>query len=646
MQADLRRWAAVLVSLLAIQAALPLGIHLVGHRPPGPPVKVQRAAPKPAGPTVSGGTAPAPPLRIARTVAVQLQGSRGVTGPLRLSAIDFTSPRVGWLAGSRCDPGGACRGVLLVTHDGGTTWQTSTVAPAPLTGLQFLSGSNGSIGWAFGPGALLGTRDGGRTWTRLAAPAVPNRELQAITGLDVSFASPDDGWLIWTGGGCATQGCGVSVYQSRDGGRSWRLIATNGLPGQPRTPLMTLPWAAFIGGGYLGRGRGWLLSVTPLGAVWTTEDGGARWSARALSDCGAQTAAAFSGSVGWAAGADCAGATLRANHTTVSRTADAGGSWARAAVLSGRPSALVVTPAGGDAWLMMQESYEGCPVHPSCGGTGIAVLAPGRQQPAVRTATGYVLTDLSPVSAHEAFALAVGHGTGYAVLHTEDAGRNWKPVYRTSDSGTPDRLWGFWSGGRGWAVGTTTLSTSLLQTQDGGHTWRWTGAAPVASIVAAGFTDRTHGWLVTDGGRVLATSDGGRTWDVQGHLPRCGFLGYPAQLGFFTPSRGWILSGPTKCAPVPAVLITRDGGRSWSHGRPVPGYTEQVAFASPRDGWAISRPATPGPGARTTLIATHDGGRSWNAVADLGPVSWSAGESPPPLWVGLRLAAGPGRVCW
>src|SRR5258708_22253465 len=106
------------------------------------------------------------------------------------------------------------------------------------------------------------------------------------------------------------------------------------------------------------------------------------------------------------------------------------------------------------------------------------------------------------------------------------------------------------------------------------------------------------------------------------HAPRAPARGQseppPGQAGllsatFVSPSEGWVLVG-VSCGRALCLQLqhTTDGGSTWTvvpspqlASPAVAGQVRAVRFADSQDGWVY------GPG----LFATHDGGRSWRAVA-------------------------------
>jgi photosystem II stability/assembly factor-like uncharacterized protein len=101
-------------------------------------------------------------------------------------------------------------GVVLVTHDGGASWISTTPLPAaphpPLW--AFLDARHW---WASEGAALSITTDGGVHWRQ----AAPNG---ALTGLDqLQFVTPDLGWAVLS----AAPGRPATVLQTTDGGDTW-----------------------------------------------------------------------------------------------------------------------------------------------------------------------------------------------------------------------------------------------------------------------------------------------------------------------------------------------------------------------------------------------------------------------------------------
>jgi hypothetical protein len=108
------------------------------------------------------------------------------------------------------------------------------------------------------------------------------------------------------------------------------------------------------------------------------------------------------------------------------------------------------------------------------------------------------------------------------------------------------------------------------------------------------------GWLVGDGGLVLNTIDAGRSWSTTaGALPTGANTEFDyAALATLGP-HVWIAGSPGT-----RVLHSADGGRTWEStatGQSLP--IRALSFSDEQHGWAV--------GELGTILATRDGGRSW-----------------------------------
>ena len=174
-----------------------------------------------------------------------------------LHDIYFSDAKNGWLVCERSiyllrakdEP----RTYLLHTTDGGATWKRVNVAGGDvdvrLVRVVFTSGGRG---WAFGEeGVLYTTRDGGATWAR---QRVPTRHL-LLGGV---FIDDDQGWLV---------GAGATVLQTSDGGETWRA-----------GKVMNFAGIRFNATSFVDGRRGW--AVGSEGHVFATIDGGYTWHAQ------------------------------------------------------------------------------------------------------------------------------------------------------------------------------------------------------------------------------------------------------------------------------------------------------------------------------------------------------------------------------
>ncbi len=143
--------------------------------------------------------------------------------------LDFVDASHGWVDLSLQSSPAANWGRLLATSDGGATWRT-VPAPIGFGDVRFISTQTG---WgAGGPGGteLVVTRDGGKTWQHVRVQAPPQfRKAIHASYLAPLFTGALRGFLpvMYTGAapGGGSEALGVSVFGTTNGGRTWHLAA-------------------------------------------------------------------------------------------------------------------------------------------------------------------------------------------------------------------------------------------------------------------------------------------------------------------------------------------------------------------------------------------------------------------------------------
>jgi photosystem II stability/assembly factor-like uncharacterized protein len=200
-------------------------------------------------------------LRGGREQAVWLTADGGRTwrtvqrgpGPYWIAAVRGGSD--GWIA---------LPGALLHSGDRGRTW--STFSRARVWKPSFATATDG---WALSRSGLVATHDGGVTWHVLRQPCGPTFWTSPPR---LSLAAPSSGWLLCV----STPGAGEqlkSVYETRDGGRSWRLRSSSWV-GKRR--LGNVPAVGYADGiSFLPNGHGWL--PESRGSFYETRDRGRHW---------------------------------------------------------------------------------------------------------------------------------------------------------------------------------------------------------------------------------------------------------------------------------------------------------------------------------------------------------------------------------
>ncbi|HEV3342100.1 MAG TPA: YCF48-related protein [Pirellulales bacterium] len=287
--------------------------------------------------------------------------------------------------------------------------------------------------------------------------------------------------------------------------------------------------------------HGW--AVGDRGVIWSTADGGKRWR---LQPCGVEgrlsSVQFLDADNGWAAG----GVFHPYTHTSrgvLLRTRDGGRSWAQ------------------DKGLML----------------------PWLKR--VKFLTGNV-------------GWAYGESSALfpsGVFVTDDAGRTWSPLEGIDGPGWlaadfVDPYSGAIAGRRGSMAAIRRRGLQPARTPNFG----------LRGLNRMKLTGETDGWLVGDGGLVLATRDLGLSWQLPAGDPSAvAGTDFDWQALEVRGARIWIAGSPgTK------VLYSDDGGRSWqafATGQNLP--LHSLAFVDNLHGWAV--------GALGTILTTTDGGQTW-----------------------------------
>ena len=213
---------------------------------------------------------------------------------------------------------------------------------------------------------------------------------------------------------------------------------------------------------------------------------------------------------------------------------------------------------------------------------------------------------------HSVYFLNQNHGwvagSGGVLLETSDGGQTWRKLYTLTKDALRDIY--FADEKNGWllcdrdSLKVTTNDAPrayLLKTSDGGLSWRRVnlgGADVNARFAHAVFANAERGWVFGESGVVLVTNDGGAHWTQQALPTRHLLLGG----AFIDGTRGWLVgAGAT-------ILQTSDGGMSWHAGEVRAGASTRFAaasFVSNNRGWVV--------GAGGGVFATADGGLNWRA---------------------------------
>jgi len=265
------------------------------------------------------------------------------------------------------------------------------------------------------------------------------------------------------------------------------------------------------------------------------------------------------------------------------------------------------------------------------------------------------------------------HTSTGVIVTTDDGGRHWTPVPKLLLPALARVR--FFDDRRGWAIGCSSamFPSGVFTTEDGGRSWspvpghkavgwvtgdllgpvhgiladrtgmaatiRRGGIEPAATprfglrgigrmLLVRGVEPQLFGWIVGQGGLVMATGDLGKTWQSPpGQLPDGAATEFDfAALAVLGPNV-WVAGSPGT-----RVLHSPDAGHTWSAfstGQSLP--IRSLAFADPQHGWAV--------GELGTILATDDGGRSWRRQRSGGTRAALLGLFAEPSDVPLELFA-------
>jgi len=190
-----------------------------------------------------------------------------------------------------------------------------------------------------------------------------------------------------------------------------------------------------------------------------------------------------------------------------------------------------------------------------------------------------------------------------------------------------DDIW-FLDADRGWAINS---DGKILRTEDGGASWRQQLHAPDVYLRCIGFSDERTGWVgtTTPANRLFRTRDAGETWSPVGGLPAapsfiCG-LSVVSESVIYASGTNDPGNIPGVTTNVPGVIKSTDGGETWTaidlslHAN----LLVDIYFPEPNRGWVVGgkadgpNPTTRGR-VRPVVLLTEDGGRSWtNQLASM-----------------------------
>lgn len=355
------------------------------------------------------------------------------------------------------------------------------------------------------PVSALGTAAPPASAPQSSPSTIPPAELNPLSISSIQRLDAMNGFIAsWAGT------AGPRLARTSDGGATWHSIGV---------PLATVTTIRFI-----DARTGWVAGVAgnaTSAVLLHTADGGQTWE-QALNVVAGQggypplAIEAIDGLVAWALVRTCDGCVA-----DLGRTIDGGRDWTW--LTSGPITAIrFVTATSG--WIAVDDGYPN---------SDIRVTGDGGRTWTTRARFGSgAVVGLDAAGASTAWALirdgaycTASSCMKYDLQRTTDGGSTWRglgnPKVR-DDGCAGGHIYGplFASASRGWLVensgaGGVKTSTGLLQSEDGGRTWRCHDAPVQTGAVSV--ADPLHVWVATGFGGgaaagLYASDDGGATW--------------------------------------------------------------------------------------------------------------------------------------
>ena len=544
-------------------------------------------------------------------------------------AIAFAGARHGWAVGYPATLKGEA--VIYRTDDGGSHWVRAPLAL--VGGIDQVSFSGPSIGWATSGRVALHSTDGGRHWT--AHVMASHDSLNAVQTVS--------GRVAWVTAG------GDTLLRTTNGGATWKRLHT-GVADHLSLLRFTSPASGWVAG---------------QGTIAHTSDGGAHWSMQ-LSDqadhhrvvvrhcerrVGDGRRRRLPHDRRWGSLGPAGRGALR----RVDRGGQGGvlGGARRACIRRlGRPRLHVgcrrdLAPDHAHAgrltptWTSVQflNATTGWAV--GAGGAIVKTADGGATWTAQASGTTADLNAVHFIDAANGWAV----GDQGVIASSTNGGATWT----AQDSGVTADLLGvsFVDAQHGWAVGHTPATAFLipapviLATTDGGAHWAAQAAAlpAEAELYDVAFADATHGWAVGDlpgdgqdnASVIVATTDGGLTWKRQ-------LTHYPPQVQNVTDA---VLTAVACSDARHAIAVgsddvgceifrTTNGGATWTGlstaARASFGYLflSDIALSGATRAWAVGD---------ATVLETSDGGATWRRQSVDGQVDTVSFVSPTHGWI-------------
>jgi photosystem II stability/assembly factor-like uncharacterized protein len=168
---------------------------------------------------------------------------------------------------------------------------------------------------------------------------------------------------------------------------------------------------------------------------------------------------------------------------------------------------------------------------------------------------------MSFVSLNQGWVLDNSAGGPGSLLQTLDGGRTWKEVYPMTHPHPVNGV-SFVNANVGYGVGVPGNASAILKSDNGGSTWNQIGVLPgnapnnhIASTSPIVFLTEQHGYAANSKGMIYETKDGGKTWALV-KIPNLNANGQISLMFMSGTQDGVVFDGLH-------IEATRNGGRSW-----------------------------------------------------------------------------------
>jgi photosystem II stability/assembly factor-like uncharacterized protein len=277
-------------------------------------------------------------------------------------------------------------------------------------------------------------------------------------------------------------------------------------------------------------------------------------------------------------------------------------------------------------------------------GTVLRTVDGGRHWSSVGPAAAATLEfrDIEAFDADHAVALTIGEADASRVYTTANGGRSWTETFRNDEPAAFYDCLTFLDRRHGLALSDPVGGKfRIIATSDGGRTWRVQPTAGMPAALTGEFAFAASGtclvsaggraWFATGGGataRVFTSDNGGRSWSVTDSPLPSSPAGGIFSLAFKDRWHGLAVGGDfgTPESAPDGSAVTRDGGRTWTTSKVVPG-----EYRSGADWLRGSTALAVGP---TGSDVSYDAGRTWtafdtgsfDAVQCAAGACWASGE--------------------